>query len=504
MRQALLASIVALASTACHFSPKQWTTAPPQKQASPNVFDITWQTTDPNGIPLNPLWGSQSSTTNPALPPAHQPRCEADPRQCTAQKFVEDWAPKPSVCRVGVATGLAGPIPAHFDWSLATYVGFVRPSVPTISEDEDYNFIFQAGEPNPSAGLTEANGQAPFDTSTKYIELEMFSHEVADRFALKWWTDFAREARGAKTGDADAQQRINDGWAPLNRSPRAVVIGLLGVDCEHGCKSELHPVHALAVEADPTPSHNVWQIFARNWGNGGSCSTFDHEFNAPRLGLEIPPPSIGATPEAVLKAAFARSDDSIALPVFSLPAGHEGLLVTLGLAPPAVKGFEELEVTIAWKGTTDTAPPAPPAPRSAARVSPAPAPGQIPVPSATSAETESAYILRVVHSLPDSGPDSVRSTTEKRLEDALKRPPRAQERNRVTEGVDTTIQPSPPTAGPAPPRASTPRTALRDVATDRSKRLWAILCEATQGQLPLFNGKDISSICRDVDWKKKG
>jgi hypothetical protein len=499
MRQALLAYIAALALTACHFSPKQWTTAPPSRQATPNVFDITWQTTDPNGLPLNPLWGSQSSTTSPALPPAHQPKCEADPRQCTGQKFVEDWAPKPSICRVGVATGLAGPIPAHFDWSLATYVGFVRPSVPAISEDEDYNFIFQAGEPNPSAGLTEANGQAPFDTSTKYIELEMFSHEVADRFALKWWTDFAKDARSGQAGDNDAPQRINDAWAPRNRSARAVVIGLFGVDCEHGCKSELHPVHALAVEADSTPSHNVWQIFARNWGNGGSCSTFDHEFNAPRLALRIPPPSIGATPETVLETAFARSDEAIALPVFSLPADHDGLLVTLGLAPPSLKGFEELEVTVAWKGTTVAAAPAPP---SSARVSPPPGSAQIAVPSATKEETESAYILRVVHSLPDSAPDSVRSTTAKKLEEALKRPPRAQERDRVTEGVDATIRPSPPVSGPAPHQASTPRTALRDVATDRTKKVWAILCEATQGQLPLFNGKDISSMCRDVDWKK--
>ncbi len=187
--------------------------------------------------------------------------------------------------------------------------------------------------------------------------------------------------------------------------------------------------------------------------------------------------------------------------MFSLPADHDGLLVTLGLAPPALKGFEELEVTIAWKGTTETAPPAP---RSAAPASASPAPGPIPVRSATKEETESAYILRVVHSLPDSAPDRVRSTTEKQLEEALRRPPRAQERNRATEGVDITIRPSAPMSGPAAPhQASTPRTALRDVATDRTKKVWAILCEATQGQLPLFNGKDISSMCRDVDWKKK-
>src|SRR5580692_2468923 len=98
MRQALLASTVTLALTACHFSPKQWTTAPPTRRANPNVFDITWQTTDPNGLPLNPSWGSQSSATNPALPPAHQARCEADPRHCTGQTVVEDWAPTPSVC----------------------------------------------------------------------------------------------------------------------------------------------------------------------------------------------------------------------------------------------------------------------------------------------------------------------------------------------------------------------------------------------------------------------
>ena len=57
----------------CHHSPKVWTLTPPSPPSGqPKVFDLTWQppSVDPNGLPLNPVWGSQSWTTGAMLPPA--------------------------------------------------------------------------------------------------------------------------------------------------------------------------------------------------------------------------------------------------------------------------------------------------------------------------------------------------------------------------------------------------------------------------------------------------
>lgn len=518
-------SIAAATLTGCHYSPKQWTLTPPPKPNRPaNVFDVTWLTTDQNGLPVNPVWGSQDWTPNAEMPPAGQSKCKDNPRACTRQRFVEDWAPKPSICRLGVDTGLAGPFAAHFDWTIAAFTGVVRPEVPAISEDNDYNFIFQPAQPNPLAGLTEANTDVPFDATKKYIELELLSHEVDHRFALKWWREFADAAdRVVSTGedDPEAQASIDQAWIPEGQSPRAVVIGLFGVDCEHGCKSELHPVYALAVEADANPAHNVWQIFARNWGNGGSCSTLNHEFRATnnQLVLTIPPPSAAATPDRVLSATFARSDDTIAVPAFSTLSSHDGLQVTLGLAAPAVRGLEELEVAISWAGANapppfTAAPPPPPAPRAAAPATSASTasvpsaagnPAARPNPAAASPgasprpETEWRYIRRVVNSLP---PDRKMAVEKKLVDDVLKRPPRGEERDRVVEGVDTTIGLRAPATPSTTAQPSTPRTKLQDSETDRSRKLWSTLCEATQGQLPTFNGRQMSGICQKVDWKR--
>ncbi len=471
-RRAVLIAVLVTAISGCHHAPKPWELRPPSPPATPaKVFDVTWTRTDPNGVPLNPVWGSQSWTTGAALPPAQQAACAKDPRKCTGQRVVADWAPNPSICRAGVATGLAGPIAAHFDWSIATYSGFVRPSTPAISDDNDFNFVFQPDDPGALAGLTEANSTVPFDASKKYIELELHSLEVKSRFSLKWWRDFADDS---------------------DRVVRSVIIGLFGVDCEHGCKSELHPVYAIMVETDPSPVHNTWQIFVRNWGNGGSCSTFDHQFNGKTLTLKIPPPSPGAALEQVQQADFARSDAAIVAPVFSSPQERDGLLVSFGLAPPATRALEELAVTVRWSGAVAAprppALPLPPPPPSAAAARTSATPGPI---------TEAAYILRVVDSLP---PEQ-RSRTRQQIIDALKRPNRGTEKTLLTRTIDTTIHPNPTLPIVAGSRSVPQATRLEDTETDRSKKVWSTLCRVTQGQLPPFNGHDITSICRSVDWK---
>jgi hypothetical protein len=51
------------------------------------------------------------------------------------------------------------------------------------------------------------------------------------------------------------------------------------LDCEHDCRSEVHPVDGFAVEASDHADDNVWVMFVRNWGNEGFCSQFDHQMH---------------------------------------------------------------------------------------------------------------------------------------------------------------------------------------------------------------------------------
>jgi hypothetical protein len=81
---------------------------------------------------------------------------------------------------------------------------------------------------------------------------------------------------------------------------QAVVIGMAGLDYEHGAQSELHPVFLLAVrEGQPgtygyfntlDPSNDHWAIFARNYGDEGMCSSQELHLTDQNLTVVLPPP----------------------------------------------------------------------------------------------------------------------------------------------------------------------------------------------------------------------
>jgi hypothetical protein len=54
---------------------------------------------------------------------------------------------------------------------------------------------------------------------------------------------------------------------------QAIETGLVGLDCEHGCYTEVHPIMGLSVQATSSVAgEDEWALFARNWGNEGYCS----------------------------------------------------------------------------------------------------------------------------------------------------------------------------------------------------------------------------------------
>jgi hypothetical protein len=76
----------------------------------------------------------------------------------------------------------------------------------------------------------------------------------------------------------------------LDRS-LVTVIGLLGLDFEHGAKPELHPVYAMFVQ-QPTqdPRQTSWSYFVRNWGDQGFCGDDQQNLFTPenRIKFRIP------------------------------------------------------------------------------------------------------------------------------------------------------------------------------------------------------------------------
>jgi hypothetical protein len=138
------------------------------------------------------------------------------------------------------------------------------------------------------------------------------------------------------------------------------IVGILGIDCEHECHSELHPVYAMAVRAndpDATPNVETWMLFARNWGNEGSCSHKGHPLSKDRKQLHLIIPNADALGFTASEIVFRHNAGSQATASIS-PLPGEGALVTFdNLSDPDDRDFIEGSVKFQW--TTSAAPRAP-------------------------------------------------------------------------------------------------------------------------------------------------
>lgn len=141
--------------------------------------------------------------------------------------------------------------------------------------DDDYNMVLLPRDPNTEAGvtngLTKGNLEGhdpPKIGNTPGALLEFQAEETIDKMVgpagQGWWRRFHS---AVDSGNSNAQAIIND--------QDAIATGLLGLDCEHDCQTELHPVWALAIreKIDPAnPNEEVWAVFVRLYGNEGGCS----------------------------------------------------------------------------------------------------------------------------------------------------------------------------------------------------------------------------------------
>jgi len=150
------------------------------------------------------------------------------------------------------------------------------------------------------------------------------------------------------TGD---YQQIIDYLHPGAGLACGTVYGVFGIDCEHGCRSEYHPAYAVAIQIDESKSSNRWAIFARNWGDEGFCSHYNHQLNlesgSGAMRFLLPYNSKSAPTKITVEQV--ASSPAGQCPRFAFQGTSQtGEIVEIPLPPPGQDGLTELLLNLSW------------------------------------------------------------------------------------------------------------------------------------------------------------
>jgi hypothetical protein len=238
-------------------------------------MDLKWTFYDGNALPLNPLWAYQENCPQSSPDPYNDctwPKNDTVAVSCTSQvpeinarvlpqKKGKDqctiFSHKNTFCwACPSSTSKSGTVPGgHFNWYPVTYQGGTLRFGAFESDfvhDKDVNLEYHSLN---GAGTTTG------DKEDGSLHLEFYSHESLVFFGSPWWESFKRMKAGERK-------------RALPGGPSSVT-GLLGLDCEHFCKAEIHPVFALSARVNESPDHMAesWVFFLRNWGDEGYCGS---------------------------------------------------------------------------------------------------------------------------------------------------------------------------------------------------------------------------------------
>ena len=316
---------------------------------APLPFNLVSDSQDVNGFDLNPRWAWQN--TNPGTPDPNG-LCFNSNGQfegCTSDAVYFD-EPEPykilqQTCRIGAGTAVKG----HINWRAVTYEGPITWS--GFAFDGDY--CLELAPPN-NNGLT---------ANRKTLHVEFDAVETIKQFNTEWWKDF-RKTVGIRQIQTKAEREFAKKFLT---NKRAIVIGLLNLDCVHKCYTELHPVYAVAINIktdrrDDGSVDDVWAIFARNWGNEGWCSKDQHyldlENSSNRLSLMLPwgpgtPDAKAALSFDIVKdgTRFVSNTAKASGPELSIVA-DQGIVVSFVLPKPVERARVHGELRLRWKMST--------------------------------------------------------------------------------------------------------------------------------------------------------
>ena len=369
---------------------KLWDLVENLKPGDPGVYDD-------NGLFFNPRWRWQRPGNEPVTFDRNKGAAES------SQHVIED-NPENSIfnfkrfspaCKslvgpvAGAATGgVTGEVVGaalekmwgHFNWFNVTVTGQVYWDAhdgSLVLGDDDYNMymitsvladgpqvtgpsgkqqILRAGVTPDNNYLLQENILTPPQEIEKAIKLEFDSDEVIDAGILgmtPWWRQLIDDV----DSDVDSQARSHmDGH-------NAIVIGLMGLDVFHGGPSEIHPVHALAVQTDSSRvvQNDAWAIFVRNWGDEGECSKDQHFIDLQSIRIRIPRPEhVSATARAHIHPSTRfighnLGDQSITPRKFEVYSQAGGDAIVIFHLPPAQEdgGLIGGELHLDWFSSDD-------------------------------------------------------------------------------------------------------------------------------------------------------
>jgi hypothetical protein len=187
------------------------------------------------------------------------------------------------------------------------------------------------------------------------LGLEFASRETIDGFSTTWWQEFREAVQSV--GSSDAKEMVRDRLA--------VVTGLLGLDCVHHCRTELHPVYAMAIRVEESAVGERWAVFVRNNGGEGFCSRDQHPLPDSMKEFVIRLPWRGVMTKQIrhVPPTVFRASKRVANPKISYAPGV-GVFLKFNLPGPAENGTINGDLHLSW--SVQLAPPEPRRTESAA------------------------------------------------------------------------------------------------------------------------------------------
>lgn len=327
---------------------------------SEKEMTVTCSRYDPNGSPDDPDWALHSGPQHELPLSSHNDNCfkKPDSADCTDQSVTTTRDPAPWWNQCFIGSALSGGYNGHINWTPATLEG--RLGWMNFANDSDINLQLvrddQAGVTAENDRLSKQHESSP---DVRLMEVEFASGETMARFASPWWYSLHQaildanydESNGNRNAYVPVRQQLHPACADV--PPRGVVYGLFGLDCVHGCRSELHPAYAVALQVDASRAANKWALFARNFGDEGDCSTQQHPLGGKQVKILLPYSGTG-TPELVSpETQFATTDPSnIHFPTIHFIPG-QGILVEFSLTDASSADLAELFLTVKWTGAQE-------------------------------------------------------------------------------------------------------------------------------------------------------
>jgi hypothetical protein len=348
---------------------------PPPGSGNKFDFDLAWTTPAPGGLPLNPQWSWQQRVENRGAIPdtalchnfsqsvpvgggRNGTRKIPSFADCTDQTDLnhvdqpDGW--NDFICSFGDSNSFEG----HVNWFPVTFQG--KAGWGDHGADDDYTFEFRR-DGNPLS----VNGRSGLHT-------EFDTDETVDHFNTDEWNAFHQavdQSKAAKAtlaecgGICDASMRAQ--LQAVIDYPRTlfdgdtILTGMFGLDCEHDCKAELHPLYALATKRDNfenDPSDEVWLMFVRNMGDEGYCSSHLWSSGFTTYTFRLPWHEQMSSVEVlwgVKKSQFEGTDGTSGPTVTYLPPPQfgSGVYVTFTLPPASQSPLIDGALHLKWTGS---------------------------------------------------------------------------------------------------------------------------------------------------------